>query len=915
MIMVRDLLLILTTLACSALAYAEDLAPIGTLEEFSTFSAPAVFDHIIQHHSDGSYVACANATNSSTNRPTGYQIFWSADARTWEQTHSAASTGLYALATGGGQTMLAGYNGQAVVSSDGKTWTRADAPPGATFTSLLYEGGSFYGLRGTSDVGVLYTNRFDLLEVATPQLMRWEAKSGWTLVATLPIQAKRILHHNGVWLAAGSNYHTMVQRSDDATTWRTIWFSYGITDIAAGGGRFMASYPSGFWKDSTDASTWHNFYDGFQIKGMFRAGGRFVGFITHLYNQALEGLWFSDVPKYGFYSYQSFPDVSCAAASNDGIIVAGGKNDASAYIKLSRPAETKPVITTDLEDINAYLFQGATLGIKATGGRLNFQWYEGYSGDTSRPIFWANVSTQVYLVDRNIRYWVRVSNELGHTDSRTCHITAKALAQGSILYESQPSTPDELVGIASVDSQLFGLTDIRWTRNGYGVPAGRSAILTRPRITLADAGTYTATVFYEGVNYTSDPLPVVVVRRTVTIGSLTGEGESTTLKQVTAGPGATYDWIRPDSSVIEDEPGHISGATTASLALTNLRPEDEGWYTCIVSNSYKGLEGMSHYVTVEPIPQLEDMETPEGAMVARSLKIQPQSRNLVQKYEVRGLPPGMAFNSKTGAITGSPTKAGTYKVQVRAHNFVGASPWKMVTVRVDPLPAALVGEFEGLVGRIVGTNEGMGGACKVVTTATGAVTGFVDVGSKRYPFTGKLDCTQSGTSCVTTRSAAGQLVVQLGFQETNPALTGTVSASDNSYTLPIFARKVGASAQTKFWAGKKLVEISPVESKTDTPQGQGAGTITVSTVGGFTWVGKLSDGAAYTMGGRLTADGWMAARTLLYTKRGSLQGWQQIDGATAKPNGALEWMKNATPGAKSYPQGIPLHTLNVRPKA
>jgi hypothetical protein len=151
---------------------------------------------------------------------------------------------------------------------------------------------------------------------------------------------------------------------------------------------------------------------------------------------------------------------------------------------------------------------------------------------------------------------------------------------------------------------------------------------------LSDARYYRYTIFYDGVSYASEPAPVGVVRRTINIGNLTGEGQSATIKQVAAGPELKFSRMFEGGSEIReviDQPGHVSGANTATLNLTDLRPEDEGWYICYVWRAADGLEleGVRHYVTVEPIPVIEDIKLPEHVMVLRMLTILPQSRALV----------------------------------------------------------------------------------------------------------------------------------------------------------------------------------------------------------------------------------------------------------------------------------------------
>ena len=882
---------IISLLASTGLAYAGELIPIGALEEFTEARTPEYFDRVLQQE-DRSYVAFGLAYSSDYSA----RVYWSPDGQTWSLQHTVAQTTLRAMATGGGRTIVIGDAGKASVSSDGKTWSAISAPAGTRMVAAAYLDGAFYTL--------------NILSNDATELWRWTAAVGWAKMSGLPAKANYLATGLGKWFAwGGPALHVSV----DGITWTTKTFSSPVSDVDVGDGKVLVTTQWGS-EISSDAKNWNPgpFRDGGSV--VF-TGGRFVnerGLATGMEGEPL--LEFQ--PNSGLIH----------AASHSGLIYGAYYRHNWDYVRISRPVEAAPNITFEESEVSVSPGTVAIFRVRASGGQLDYQWYQGQSGDTSQPVIGARSS--IYRLPPGLigegGHWCRISNSLGFVNSITTRGRATTDATGSLVYEVSPRTQSDVVTVASTtdwNAQGLPSTSYRWTRNGLGVPAGKSPQLIRVGPTFDDAGYYKVNVFYDGRTYTSDPVPVGVVRRTVTIGGLTGEGKSIRLRQMAAGPDLTYFWRREGVDLVDD-PGHIDGATTASLSLNNIRPEDEGWYTCYVANGQYSdpstaepfMAGMSYYLTVEPIPVIESIEAPAEGMVARSMRIQAQSRQVVLRYEVRGLPAGMTFDSKSGTIAGAPLASGIHRIGIRAINSAGASPWQTITITIAPMPDHLTGSFQGLMGRMVSTGEGLGGACSIKVSRTGAVTGFVDIGSKRYPYTGRLDCTGSTPTCFTTKCAGGQVVVQFSYQAFSDSMVGSVGALDGSWSTPLLAKKVGLSSQSAAWMGTRYVDLTPLTVSEDRPQGIGTGTINIGKLGNFSWVGKLADGSAYSCAGYLTPDGHFAARNLLYGGKGSLQGWQHVDASKDKPYGTLEWMKNPVPNAKSFPQGFARHSLSVTPK-
>ncbi len=64
-------------------------------------------------------------------------------------------------------------------------------------------------------------------------------------------------------------------------------------------------------------------------------------------------------------------------------------------------------------------------------------------------------------------------------------------------------------------------------------------------------------------------------------------------------------------------------------------------------------------------------------------------------YSASGLPAGLKIDSKTGRVTGSPTKAGTYRITVTAKNAYGSAN-TVLTLSVAKFPKSFAGKYNGI---------------------------------------------------------------------------------------------------------------------------------------------------------------------------------------------------------------------------
>lgn len=120
-------------------------------------------------------------------------------------------------------------------------------------------------------------------------------------------------------------------------------------------------------------------------------------------------------------------------------------------------------LTISTEPVGGSYFKGsaASLSVGTTGGwsSTSYQWYNGTSGDTSKPVGGNSNSYSVPTsVDGTYYYWVRVTDACGHVDSDTAtiivyewYITPSAGGGGTI-------SPSGKVSVASHGSATFTIT-------------------------------------------------------------------------------------------------------------------------------------------------------------------------------------------------------------------------------------------------------------------------------------------------------------------------------------------------------------------------------------------------------------------------------------------------------------------------
>ena len=132
-----------------------------------------------------------------------------------------------------------------------------------------------------------------------------------------------------------------------------------------------------------------------------------------------------------------------------------------------------------------------TLSVSATGTGLQYQWYFGGSGDTSRPVDGGTGSTLPAGRPSTELFWVRVSNACGSVNSNTAVVsTIGSAVAGANAVRVRPNTPAwRMVGVGdfNADTRQDILlqnsntgTLVVWTMMGAGVLSTENFLGTQP---------------------------------------------------------------------------------------------------------------------------------------------------------------------------------------------------------------------------------------------------------------------------------------------------------------------------------------------------------------------------------------------------------------------------------------------------
>lgn len=383
-------------------------------------------------------------------------------------THLARGLGQYVAAVGPPSPEEYYYYGSEVGgalfhSSDADNWTRVELPLNMQINSLSYERGIFVacgrfaedpynyypsaeygdGVALFSDDGINWTVQL-ISSSGALNSIGW-AGDGWITVAEggviwklegefwdeVPSPTNENIEHfvfaNG-YLIIGTEDGD-IYSSADRTSWANqARLNSELINLVSNSSDIVALTKSGVWTSEFSVAGVADIIahpeDAFVVPGdqialQVEAGGDEP--LTYQWYEGESGN--TDNPVVGATT-SSFTTPSLQQTREYWVRVSnalGYDNSFSAMLRM----QSWPEITDQPDHVEIELGSSSSIQVAATGENLSYQWFYGISGDTSLPVHSATGSSLFLRPSSTAytHYWVRVSNEIGYTDSSTARIS------------------------------------------------------------------------------------------------------------------------------------------------------------------------------------------------------------------------------------------------------------------------------------------------------------------------------------------------------------------------------------------------------------------------------------------------------------------------------------------------------------
>ena len=217
----------------------------------------------------------------------------------------------------------------------------------------------------------------------------------------------------------------------------------------------------------------------------------------------------------------------------------------------------------------------------------------------------------------------------------------------------------------------------------------------------------------------------------------------------------------------------------------------------------------------------------------------------------------------------------------------------------------LKGTYNGLFFETNGFWEQSSGLITIATTSRGSYTARLQVGLKRYSFSGQLDADGAAAKDI-LRFLRSPLRVRFHVDANDPDLISG-SVSSDTWTADLFADRAVFDGRTTISpdAGQYTMILPGDFTATNGPGGAGIGTITIDRAGRLRFAGSLADGTRVSQATTVSKNGQWPLYAPVYWGEGSLYGWLLFNSSTNQDlAGDATWIKPEMPWVWYYPRGF-----------
>lgn len=247
----------------------------------------------------------------------------------------------------------------------------------------------------------------------------------------------------------------------------------------------------------------------------------------------------------------------------------------------------------------------------------------------------------------------------------------------------------------------------------------------------------------------------------------------------------------PAGLVVNGTTGAITG-TPATEGVSNV--------SLTATNVTGASPAATLVLTVVPQAAVITSQLSVSGMVGVAFNYQITASNSPTSYAAADLPAGLALNTATGAITGTPTEVGTFNVTLTATNGAGAGPSSRLVVAIAPLAVPVFTSAPSATGQIgaafsfqLAATNGPG------YTVTGLPPGFsinasgLITGTPTTPGTYVVNITAANS----VASGTQQLIITIEGKTALVTLAGTAGpggSTDGTGAAALFKAPAGAVA-------------------------------------------------------------------------------------------------------------------------